>query len=72
MMKAILTLVGGLVGLVIAYAVRPSVWGIRPDLADILSDPSLQVDFLIYGSAGLAIGFGLGFVIDALLDRTKK
>ncbi len=64
MFKILFALAGGSVGLTIAWAVRPSRWGYRPDLSDILSNEELQGDFILYGLVGLAVGLLIGAVID--------
>jgi len=64
MFKLLFGLVGAIIGLAVAWATRPSVWGHRPDMSDILSISEFQGDFIIYSIVGLVAGLLIGVVVD--------
>lgn len=64
MMKSILTIIGGFIGFVVAYALRPSHWGNRPSIGEMLTVPEFLGEVILYSIAGAIVGLTIGLVID--------
>ena len=71
MFKQIFALIGGALGLAAAYAQRPSLFGRRPTLTDMFTEPEFQGDLIIFAIVGVIVGVGIGAAIDHFKGNPK-
>ena len=64
MAKALLSISGGVVGLLVAFAQRPSFLGQSPSLAEMFQYSEFHDALLLYVGGGLGVGLLVGMLVD--------
>lgn len=72
MFKLVLSIIGFVGGGLVAYALRPSHWGQRPSLTEMIEISEFQSGLFIYAGGGALLGLLLGMAIDTMIERNKR